>query len=62
MKTLKQQRALLVILLATCDRALEAFQAADNQLDTDFMADLERIMVRSQDELVVLNKKIAAAG
>jgi len=31
--TIKQQRALLVILLATCERALEAFTAADNPLD-----------------------------
>jgi hypothetical protein len=60
--SLMKQRALLVILLATCDRALEAFQAADNATDTDFVTDLERIVLRSRDELEVLNAKIAASS
>jgi hypothetical protein len=58
--SLAQQRALLVILLATSERALEAFQASDNPLDATFVADLERILARSRAELVELNKKIAA--
>jgi hypothetical protein len=59
--SLAQQRALLVILIATGERALEAFQASDNPLDTTFVADLEGIITRSRDELVELDKKIAAA-
>lgn len=60
MSSLAQQRALLVILLATSERSLEAFQAADNQLDTGFVDDLERIIARSRAELVQLDKKISA--
>jgi hypothetical protein len=62
MSTLKQQRALLVILIATCDRALEAFQAVDNDYDAGFVGELERIMARSRDELDVLNERIAASS
>ena len=58
--SLAQQRALLVILLATSERALEAFQASDNPVDTEFVADLERIIARSRAELVELDKKISA--
>ena len=46
-----QQRNILLILLATCERALEAFGAADNPLDTEFVADLERITERTRGEL-----------
>ena len=53
-QTVKQQRALLVILLATCDRALEAFTAADNPLDESFVADLERIAARTRQEIEAL--------
>jgi hypothetical protein len=31
--------------------ALDAFQAADNHLDTEFVKDLERIMERTRAEL-----------
>ena len=62
MATLNQQRALLVILLATSERALEAFQAADNDVDAAFVGDLERIIVRSRGELDTLNEKIAASS
>lgn len=58
--SLAQQRALLVILLATSERSLEAFQAADNPLDTGFVDDLEHIIARSRAELVALDKKISA--
>jgi hypothetical protein len=47
-QTIKQQRAVLVILLATCERALEAFNAADNPLDEAFVTDLERIATRTR--------------
>jgi hypothetical protein len=62
MPTLNQQRALLVILLATSERALEAFQAADNEVDAEFVGDLERIISRSRGELDNLNEKIAASS
>lgn len=54
-QTIKQQRALLVILLATCDRALEAFTAADNPLDESFVTDLEHIAARTRKEIEALN-------
>jgi hypothetical protein len=49
---------MLTILLATCERAVEAFQAADNPLDDEFVRDLERVMARTRGELVVFaNRK-----
>ena len=57
-QTIKQQRALLVILLATCDRALEAFTVADNPLDESFVIDLERIAARTRKEIDALNKQL----
>lgn len=55
----KQQRAMLLILLAACERALEAFQVADNDLDEDFVADLERITLRTRRELEAFAPKAA---
>ena len=54
-RTVKQQRALLAILLATCERAIEAFTAADNALDEEFVADLERIVARTRQELEAIS-------
>jgi hypothetical protein len=51
-ETFDEQRAMLAILLATCERALEVFQAADNRLDEAFVRDLERVMARTRGELV----------
>ena len=42
---------MLVLLLAASEQALETFQAADNPLDREFVADLERIIARSRREL-----------
>ena len=50
---------MLRILLAVCQTALDAFQAADNPLDTEFVKDLERIMERSRVELEALANQIA---
>lgn len=47
--------ALLNILIATGEKALEAFQASDNPIDQDFVVDLERIIQRSRDERAVLS-------
>ena len=46
--------ALLKILIATGEKALEAFQASDNPIDTEFVADLDRIIARSRVELAAL--------
>jgi hypothetical protein len=50
---------MLVILLAASERALEAFQAADNPVDEEFVTDLERIIERTKRELVALTRDIA---
>ncbi len=42
---------MLRILLAAAERALEAFQAADNPVDDEFVEDLERIVDRTRAEL-----------
>jgi hypothetical protein len=46
-----QQVSMLRILLATSERALEAFRAAANPVDHEFVADLERIVERTRAEL-----------
>jgi hypothetical protein len=45
---------LLTILIATGEKAIEAFQASGNPVEADFLADLERIIERSRSELAVL--------
>jgi hypothetical protein len=45
---------MLRILLATCETTLDAFQASDNPLDADFVADLQRITERTRAELAEL--------
>ena len=51
---------MLLILLAACDRALEAFQAAENVNDRDFVTDLQRVMARTRDELAAVETAIKA--
>ena len=51
---IQQRVAILRILLATCLTTLDAFQAADNALDEEFRADLERIIDRTRRELDTL--------
>jgi hypothetical protein len=36
------------------EKAIEAFQASANPVDADFLADLERIIERSRQELAAL--------
>lgn len=50
----EQHASMLRILLATCETALDAFRAADNPIDTEFVADLERITQRTRQELAAL--------
>ena len=57
-KTDTRQRSMLRILLATSERALEAFQAADNPVDSDFVDDLERIVRRTRAELEALGETV----
>ena len=59
---LTQARSLLVLLMATCHQTLLALEAAGNQLDIDMTADLKAMIERSERELEVLGRKIAAAG
>ncbi len=52
----RQEIALLTILIACGEKAIEAFRASDNPVDVDFLADLERIIARSRGELVALRQ------
>ena len=45
---------MLRILLATCETALDAFHAADNPVDAEFVHELERITERTRQELTAL--------
>ena len=47
---------MLTILIACGEKAIEAFQASDNPVDADFLADLERIIKRSREELLALRQ------
>ena len=58
--TLTQARSMLMLLLATCKQTQIALEAAANALDTDLTTHLGTMIERSEQELVVLNEKIAA--
>lgn len=58
---LVQQRSMLIILIAACKTARTAFEAADNSVDKQLLADLVRMIERSEDELEKLKGRIAAA-
>jgi hypothetical protein len=49
---------MLLILQTTCETTLQAFHAADNPLDGDFAADLERIIARTQAEIEALQERL----
>jgi hypothetical protein len=49
-----KEAAMLTILLATCETALQAFQAAENPIDSDLLADLKRMVERTRAELETL--------
>jgi hypothetical protein len=55
----QQHIAMLRILLATCETALDAFHAADNPIDAEFVADLERVTERTRQELAALAEQSA---
>jgi hypothetical protein len=59
---LVQQRSMLIILIAACTSAKTAFEAMDNVLDADLLADLSKMITRSEDELKKLSEAIAASA
>jgi hypothetical protein len=52
---------LLTILIATGEKAVEAFQASANPVDSDFLVELERVIERSRKELSALTRDSAAS-
>lgn len=57
---LLRQRSMLVILIAACKTAETAFEAAANSIDADLLADLSRMIARSEAELVKLTERLVA--
>lgn len=62
LEALVKARSMLLILLATCETTLLALDAAANVLDIDMAQDLRRMIARTQDELAVMDKKLAFLG
>lgn len=62
MRTERQEIALLRILIATSERALDAFQATDNPVDEEFVQDLERVLERCRRELAAFASQNATAS
>ena len=48
---------MLRILLATCETTLDTLKAADNAVDAELVADLERMVDRTRRELAALAKR-----
>ena len=61
MKDLIQQRSMLIILIAACSTARTAFEAADNAIEKQLLADLVTMIGRSEQELAKVSEQIAAA-
>ena len=55
---LVKQRSMLVILIAACSTAKTAFEAANNLVDVDLLADLSKMIERSEAELGKLTGEI----
>ena len=55
-RTEKEEVALLKILIAAGERAIEAFQASANITDEQLLADLEGVIERSRAELAALTE------
>jgi hypothetical protein len=55
---LVKQRSMLVILIAACTTARTAFEATDNAVDAHLIADLSKMIERSEAELAKLTRKI----
>ena len=61
MNDLLKHRSMLMILIAACSTARTAFEAADNVVDKDLLADLDAMIKRSELELEKLTERIEAA-
>jgi hypothetical protein len=46
--------AMLTILLATCETALQEFKAADDAIDAQLVSDLEKVVARARGQLDAL--------
>jgi hypothetical protein len=57
---LRKQRSMLVILIAACQTAQTAFEAAGNDVDSELLADLSKMIERSEAELGKLSSEIDA--
>jgi hypothetical protein len=44
------------LLLATCEESLQAFRAADNSVDAQLLADLEKMVARTRQVLEALTR------
>jgi hypothetical protein len=56
-----QQLAMLRILYGSCAAALDAFRAADNPVDEQLVADLEKMVTRTHGEIERLASRLAEA-
>jgi len=54
-----QHLAMLRILYGACSAALDAFRAADNPVDSQLVADLETMMMRTHGEIERLTALLA---
>jgi hypothetical protein len=55
-----QEIAMLTIMLATCETTLNTLKVADNPVDTEFVADLEKLVERTRQELTALTVSASA--
>lgn len=55
----EQHLAMLRILYGACAAALDAFRAANNAVDEDLMADLEKMVERTHGEIERLAARLA---
>ena len=62
MSDLVRQRSMLLILIAACKTAQTAFRAASNPVDEDLLVDLDRMIERSEAELLALTRRIEDAA
>ena len=55
----QQQLSMLRILYGTCSAALDAFRAADNTVDAQLVADLEKMVERTRVEAEHMAERLA---
>lgn len=60
MTDFNRQRSMLMILLGACKTALTTFEAADNSVDAGLVADLRRMIERTEGEIEALTARIDA--